>query len=57
MSGTSVCEDRFYFIFEFSFYKVRRWFQEVCSVDVIFFIEREEGGMEDGVDSPLWWEQ
>jgi len=26
MSGMSVCDDHFYFIFEFSFYKVRRWF-------------------------------
>jgi len=48
-----VCDDRFYFILGFSFYKVWGWFQEVHSMDVIFLIGGEKGGMEDRVDSPL----
>jgi len=55
-SGALVCDDRFYFIFGFPFYKVRGWFQEVCSMDVIFLIGSEKGGVEDRVDSPLHWE-
>ena len=52
-SGMLVCDDRLYFIFGFSFYKVWWWFQEVCSMDIIFFVGGEEGGVEDRVDSPL----
>jgi len=45
-SGMSVCDDHFYFIFGFSF-------QEVCSVDIIFFVRGEKGGVEDGMYPPL----
>jgi len=47
-----VCDDHLYFILGFSFY----WFQEVCSMDIVFLIRSEKGGMEDGVDSPLYQE-
>ena len=56
LSRALVCDDHLYFIFGFSFYKVQGWFQEVHSVDVVFLIGGEEGGMEDRVDSPLDWE-
>jgi len=55
LSRVSVCDDRFYFVFGFSFYKIWGQFQEVHSVDVIFLIRGEEGGMEDRVDFPLHW--
>ena len=47
--GTLVCDDCFYLILGFFFYKVQWWFQEVCSMDIIFFVGGEKGGVKDRV--------
>ena len=46
-------DDCFYFLFFFSFDKVRWWKEIVRAVRVVFFVRGEKAGVEYGVDFPL----
>jgi hypothetical protein len=52
----SVASEGLNFILFFIVDKVRWWSGEVFSVFFCFNVWGKEGGMENGVDSPLVWE-
>ena len=51
-TSLSMVEDGLDFVYFFSFYQFRWWFQEILSIGFIFSVGFEEGRVEDVVNSP-----